>query len=118
MVLDGLSVLGRDLDVLVVDDASPDGTGDVVRERSGTDPRIRLVERTRKAGLASAYAVGFELASAEGYALVVEMDSDLSHLPDELPRLLDAVPDHDVVIGSRYIPGGAVTNWSPGRLAL
>ena len=118
MVLDGLSALGRDLDVLVVDDASPDGTGDVVRERSGTDPRTRLVERTRKAGLASAYAVGFELASAESYGLVVEMDSDLSHLPKELPRLLDAVAEHDVVIGTRYIAGGSVTNWSPGRLAL
>ena len=117
-VLEGLSALGRGLDVLVVDDASPDGTGDAVLARSEADPHVRIVRRPRKAGLASAYAVGFELASAEGYDVVVEMDSDLSHLPEELPRLLDAVQDNDVVIGSRYIPGGAVTNWSAGRVAL
>jgi len=118
MVLDGLAALESDIDVLVVDDASPDGTGKIVRERSQGDARVRLVERPRKAGLASAYAVGFELANAEGYDLVVEMDSDLSHLPQELPRLLDEVADHDVVIGSRYIPGGVVSNWSAGRVAL
>jgi apolipoprotein N-acyltransferase len=117
-VLEGLSALGRGLDVLVVDDASPDGTGEAVLARSEADPHVRLVQRPRKAGLASAYAVGFELASAEGYDVVVEMDSDLSHLPEELPRLLDGVQDNDVVIGSRYIPGGAVTNWSAGRVAL
>jgi len=76
------------------------------------------LERHGKAGLASAYAVGFERASAERYDLVVEMDSDLSHLPQELPRLLEAVQDHDVVIGSRYVPGGSVTDWSRGRVAL
>ena len=117
-VLEGLSALGRGLDVLVVDDASPDGTGEAVLARSEADPHVRLVRRPRKAGLASAYAVGFELASAEGYDVVVEMDSDLSHLPEELPRLLDAIEDHDVVIGSRYMPGGAVGNWSAGRVAL
>jgi predicted amidohydrolase len=117
-VLDGLSATGADLDILVVDDGSPDGTGEIVRERSQTDSRVRLVERPRKSGLASAYAVGFERASAEGYDLAVEMDSDLSHRPEELPRLLEAAQRHHMVIGSRYIPGGSVTNWSRSRVAL
>jgi dolichol-phosphate mannosyltransferase len=69
-------------------------------------------------GLASAYQVGFRRAVEEGYDLVVEMDSDLSHRPDELPRLLAAARDHDVVVGSRYVPGGSVTDWSRGRVAL
>jgi apolipoprotein N-acyltransferase len=117
-VLDGLAGLERDIDVLVVDDGSPDGTGDAVRARTETDPRLHLVERPAKAGLASAYALGFERALSEGYDLAVEMDSDLSHLPEELPRLLEAAASHDVVIGSRYVPGGSVTNWSRSRLAL
>jgi apolipoprotein N-acyltransferase len=117
-VLDGLRATGADLDILVVDDGSPDGTGEIVRERSQTDPRVRLVERPRKSGLASAYAVGFERAIAEGYDLAVEMDSDLSHRPEELPRLLGAAQRHHMVIGSRYIPGGSVTNWSRSRVAL
>jgi glycosyltransferase involved in cell wall biosynthesis len=117
-VLDGLSATEADLDLLVVDDGSPDGTGEIVRKRSETDPRVRLVERPRKSGLASAYALGFDRAIAEGYDLAVEMDSDLSHRPEELPRLLEAAQRHHVVIGSRYIPGGSVTNWSRSRVAL
>jgi dolichol-phosphate mannosyltransferase len=76
------------------------------------------VERDRKLGLASAYAVGFRLGLDEGYDVVVEMDSDLSHRPDELPRLLEAVRSRDLVVGSRYVPGGAVTDWSRPRVAL
>jgi apolipoprotein N-acyltransferase len=117
-VLDGLSETGSDLDLLVVDDGSPDGTGEIVRERSQTDPHVRLVERPRKSGLASAYAVGFDRAIADGYDLAVEMDSDLSHRPEELPRLLEAAQRHHMVIGSRYVPGGSVTNWSRARVAL
>ena len=117
-VLDGLAATGADLDILVVDDGSPDGTGQIVRERSETDPHIRLVERSGKSGLASAYAVGFERAISESYDLAVEMDSDLSHRPDELPRLLEAATRHHLVIGSRYVHGGSVTNWSRSRVAL
>jgi apolipoprotein N-acyltransferase len=117
-VLDGLRAAGADLDLLVVDDGSPDGTAEVVRERSQTDPRVHLVERPRKSGLASAYAVGFERAIREGYDLAVEMDSDLSHRPEELPGLLEAAARHHLVIGSRYVPGGSVTNWSRSRVAL
>jgi dolichol-phosphate mannosyltransferase len=77
-----------------------------------------LVERSRKSGLASAYAVGFQKAIAEGYDLAVEMDSDLSHRPEKLPGLLEAAERHHLVIGSRYVPGGSVTNWSRARVAL
>jgi apolipoprotein N-acyltransferase len=117
-VLDGIMALPYRLDALVVDDGSPDGTGGVVRARAQADPRVRLVERDRKLGLASAYAVGFRLGLDEGYDVVVEMDSDLSHRPDELPRLLEAVRSRDLVVGSRYVPGGAVTDWSRPRVAL
>ena len=104
--------------VTVVDDSSPDGTGDVVRKMAERDPRVSLEERPEKGGLASAYLDGFVLAVAEGYDLVVEMDADLSHRPEELPRLLEGARHHHVVIGSRYIPGGSVRNWSLFRRIL
>jgi len=113
-------VLDRDDDVsvLVVDDASPDGTAEVVRAIAATDPRVRLLEREAKGGLAGAYLAGFRIALEEGYDLVVEMDADLSHEPADLGRLLLGATRHDVTIGSRYVPGGSVTNWSRLRLAL
>jgi dolichol-phosphate mannosyltransferase len=117
-VLAGLLALPYRIDAIVVDDGSPDGTADVVRKVAETDPRVRLIERDRKSGLASAYAAGFRRGFDEAYDLIVEMDSDLSHRPEELPRLLEAVRSHHLVIGSRYVPGGAVTNWSRIRLAL
>jgi apolipoprotein N-acyltransferase len=117
-VLRGLLALPATVDVLVVDDGSPDGTADIVRAVMAADPRVSLLERPRKAGLASAYQTGFRRALEAGYDLVVEMDADLSHLPEELPRLLEAAVAADLVIGSRYVPGGAVTNWGLGRRAL
>jgi len=117
-VLRGLLALPEGVDVLVVDDASPDGTGAAVRAIAGSEPRVRLVERPGKGGLASAYLAGFRTGLEEGFDLVVEMDSDLSHRPDELPRLLEGARQHHLTIGSRYIPGGSVTNWSRARLAL
>jgi dolichol-phosphate mannosyltransferase len=117
-VLDGLLALERRIDVLVVDDGSPDGTATLVRSRAKADERVRLLERDRKSGLASAYAAGFRIGLDEGYDLLVEMDADLSHRPDELPRLLDGARTHDLVIGSRYVAGGSVHNWSRVRLAL
>jgi apolipoprotein N-acyltransferase len=99
------------VDVLVVDDGSPDGTADIVRELAAADPRVRLLQRDRKQGLAAAYAAGFGSAIADRYDVVVEMDADLSHEPEELPGLLEAVGSLDLAIGSRYVPGGSVTNW-------
>jgi dolichol-phosphate mannosyltransferase len=106
------------VDVLVVDDSSPDGTGDLARSFAERDPRVRVRSRPRKSGLASAYLDGFRQALAERYDLVVEMDSDLSHDPEELPALLAAAAAHDVTVGSRYVPGGSVTNWGRARRAL
>ncbi|HLB39558.1 MAG TPA: apolipoprotein N-acyltransferase [Actinomycetota bacterium] len=106
------------VDVLVVDDASPDGTGDIVRAIAAEEPRVRLLERAAKSGLASAYLAGFQVALADGYDVAIEMDSDLSHDPEELPSLIAAAQRHDLVVGSRYIPGGAVTDWSRSRVAL
>jgi predicted amidohydrolase len=107
------------VEVLVVDDSSPDGTAEIVRDLMAGEPRLRLVERPTRSGLASAYLVGFGRALDERYDLIVEMDSDLSHDPAQLAALLDAARERaDLVVGSRYVPGGSVTNWSRVRLAL
>jgi apolipoprotein N-acyltransferase len=118
-VLDGIFDAPQDVNVMVVDDSSPDGTGELVRKRAESDPRILLLERPSKMGLASAYLEGFHSALAEGYDLIVEMDSDLSHDPRDLPDLLRKAADtSDLAIGSRYVPGGSVSNWSRSRVAL
>jgi apolipoprotein N-acyltransferase len=107
------------VDVLVVDDSSPDGTAGIVRELMQGEPRLRLLERPYRAGLGSAYEEGFARALDEGYDLIVEMDSDLSHDPLELAPLLEGARSrYHLVVGSRYVPGGSVTNWSRVRLAL
>lgn len=113
-------VLAREprVDVLVVDDGSPDGTAEAVRRLSEREPRVRLVERASKGGLASAYLTGFRRAIEDGYDLAIEMDADLSHEPEELPSLIDAARRFDLVVGSRYVPGGSVTNWGFARRAL
>ncbi|HEV3474560.1 MAG TPA: glycosyltransferase, partial [Actinomycetota bacterium] len=104
--------------LVVVDDGSPDGTGDVVRKIAGRDARVTLIERPGKRGLAGAYLEGFAQVIREGHDLTVEMDADLSHRPEELPGLLEAAPNHHLVIGSRYVRGGAVQNWTLGRRAI
>ena len=117
-VISGVLHAAPQVDVLVIDDASPDGTGTIVRSVAAREPRVRLIERPLKSGLASAYATGFRRALEEGYDLIVEMDADLSHQPDELPRLLQGAEHHDLTVGSRYVPGGAVTNWGLLRRTL
>jgi hypothetical protein len=117
-VLRGVRKAPQNVDVAVIDDSSPDATASVVRDVMSTEPHIRLVERPRRSGLASAYLDGFRIALDEGYDLVVEMDSDMSHDPSELPKLLEAAGSADLVVGSRYVPGGSVSNWSRGRVAL
>ena len=106
------------IDVLVVDDSSPDGTGELARTIAELEPRVRLLERPVKSGLSSAYVEGFQVAVSEGYGVAIEMDSDLSHDPAELPGLLRAAEEYDLVVGSRYIAGGSVTDWSRARVAL
>jgi len=117
-VLAGVVAVGPEVGALVVDDDSPDGTGEVVAVMAEHEPRVHLVRRSGKLGLASAYRLGFAKAIEQGVDVVVEMDADLSHRPEDLPRLLRAVAEHDVVIGSRYVPGGQVSNWSRARVAL
>ena len=105
-------------DVLVVDDGSPDGTAKLVLERSEREPRVHLMERSGKQGLGAAYRAGFGWGLERGYDALVEMDADLSHPPERLPALLDGLADADLVIGSRYVPGGRTVNWSRSREAI
>lgn len=105
-------------DVLVVDDGSPDGTGDIADRIAAADPAVHVLHRSEKAGLGAAYVAGFRWALAAGYDAVVEMDADGSHAPEELPRLLAALREADLVIGSRWVPGGEVRNWPMSRLLL
>jgi dolichol-phosphate mannosyltransferase len=107
-----------DADLLVVDDNSPDGTGELADKLAAEDPHIHVLHRDRKAGLGAAYIAGFRWALEHGYDVVVEMDADGSHLPEELPRLLGALADADLVLGSRYVPGGTVVNWPKSRELL
>ncbi len=107
-----------DLDVLVVDDNSPDGTGDLVAELSKREPRLKLIRRSGKLGLGTAYITGFKYALEHNYKFIFEMDADLSHDPDEIPNFLNAISSADLVIGSRYINGVNVINWPLSRLVL
>ena len=107
-----------DVDLLVVDDGSPDGTGERLDELASHEPRLRVLHRPRKSGLGSAYRAGLGLGLEEGYDVLVEMDADLSHDPGVLPTLLAATVTHDLVIGSRYVPGGGVENWPWHRRTL
>jgi len=106
------------VDVLVVDDASPDGTGDVADAMADKDEQIKVLHRQGKDGLGPAYIAGFRWAAEHGYDVMVEMDADGSHQPEELPRLLSALADADLVIGARWVPGGRVRNWPKRREAL
>lgn len=105
-------------DVLIVDDNSPDGTGRIADELAAADAQIHVLHRTEKAGLGAAYLHGFGWALEQGYDVVGEMDADGSHQPEELGRLLDALRTADLVIGSRYVPGGSVVNWPLRRLVM
>ncbi len=106
------------VDVLIVDDDSPDGTGGIADKLAAGDEAVSVVHRTEKAGLGAAYLHGFDVALDAGYDVIGEMDADGSHQPEQLQRLLDALHDADLVIGSRYVPGGSVVNWPVRRLLL
>jgi dolichol-phosphate mannosyltransferase len=107
-----------DVDVLVVDDGSPDGTGTVADTLAAADPSVHVLHRQEKAGLGAAYLAGFAWALEAGYDVVGEMDADGSHQPEQLQRLLTALADADLVIGSRWVPGGSVVNWPLRRELL
>jgi len=104
------------VDLLVVDDNSPDGTGALADEIAARDSRVRVLHRPRKEGLGRAYLAGFAEALRGGYGRIVEMDADFSHDPGRLPALLGV--DADLVLGSRYVRGGGTVNWGPGRRLL
>ncbi|QTE27841.1 polyprenol monophosphomannose synthase [Pengzhenrongella sicca] len=105
-------------DVLVVDDDSPDGTGELADRCAADDVAVHVLHRTGERGLGRAYVAGFRWALARGYDVVVEMDADGSHRAQDLPRLLAAVPGADLVLGSRWVPGGKVVNWPRRRMLL
>jgi dolichol-phosphate mannosyltransferase len=107
-----------DAHVLIVDDNSPDGTGEIADKLAGGDSHVHVLHRAGKAGLGAAYIAGFAWALEQGYGALVEMDADGSHQPEELPRLLAALAEADLVLGSRYVPGGAVLNWPRSRELL
>ena len=100
------------LDILVIDDGSPDGTGDLAEYFAKQTNRVRVLQRGSKQGLGTAYLTGFRYALAHRYEYIVQMDADFSHRPEDLPRLLEAAENADLVIGSRNVPGGRVENWS------
>ena len=100
-----------DLHVTIVDDNSPDGTGQIVDEMVDRDERVHVIHRGGKLGLGTAYVEGFRYALAQGAQLILQMDADFSHSPSVIPSLLRAAKNSDVVVGSRYVPGGGTRNW-------
>jgi glycosyltransferase involved in cell wall biosynthesis len=117
-VIDQVLVADPRVDLLIVDDGSPDGTAKLVAERAEGEPRVHLLERSAKQGLGAAYRAGFAWGLEQGYEALVEMDADLSHPPERLPALLDGLARADLVIGSRYVRGGRTVNWSRLREAI
>jgi dolichol-phosphate mannosyltransferase len=117
-IVSRLRVAVPEADVLVLDDNSPDGTGDVADRLASDDGQVRVLHRMSKEGLGAAYLAGFTWALDRGYDVLVEMDADGSHQPEQLRSLLGALAGADVVLGSRWVPGGSVVNWPMHRRAL
>ncbi len=114
------AVLRQDdsLEMLIIDDNSPDGTGAIVEQIMADEPRIHIIKRAGKLGLGSAYVAGFKYALKNGYEYIMEMDADFSHNPDDIPKLLEAAQNSDLVIGSRYCDGINIINWPIERLLI
>ena len=118
-MIDAILAQDASFDVLVVDDGSPDGTGEIVDRVAASNPRVFAIHRAGKLGLGTAYVAGFKWALARDYQFIFEMDADFSHAPDRLPAFLEAIQTADLVIGSRYQNGQVnVVNWPIGRLFL
>jgi dolichol-phosphate mannosyltransferase len=117
-ILDRLRAAVPEAHALVVDDASPDGTGELADRLAADDPRVHVLHRPGKGGLGQAYVAGFRWGRERGYDVLVEMDADGSHAPEQLPQLLAALDGADLVLGSRYVAGGRVADWPLHRLLL
>jgi glycosyltransferase involved in cell wall biosynthesis len=118
IIADRLHAAVPSADLLVVDDASPDGTGQLADRLAEQHDWLHVLHREGKAGLGAAYVAGFRWAAEKDYDVVVEMDADGSHAPEQLPRLLAGLENADLVLGSRYVPGGEVVNWPKSRELL
>ena len=118
LILDRLHRALPEVHALVVDDGSPDGTGELADKIAAGDDRVHVLHRTEKAGLGAAYVAGFRWGLERDYRTIVEMDADGSHAPEDLPRMLAALGDTDLVLGSRYVPGGSLVNWPKHRELL
>ena len=117
-LIDSINSLDLDVDILVVDDSSPDGTADYIKSHLMYNNNIFLISRPGKLGLGSAYCRGFEWALNKGYSKVIQIDADLSHNPKYIPLIINESDRHDLIIGSRYINGVNVVNWPMSRLLL
>ncbi len=118
LILDRVQASAPAMDVLIVDDGSPDGTGALADERAAANPRISVMHRAAKAGLGAAYIAGFTWGLERGYDVLIEMDADGSHAPEDLPRLKKATEIGELAIGSRYVAGGKLVNWPLHREIL
>jgi len=117
-IIEEVLATNPEVEILVVDDNSPDGTGEIIDRRSEQEPRVHVLHREGKLGLGSAYVAGFKYAIREGYDAVFEMDADFSHDPKVIPEFLKKLVDYDLVLGSRYLDGVSVINWPMSRLLL
>ncbi len=117
-IIEKILSLPNRLDILIIDDNSPDGTAKIVEVLSRTNKKIHLMQRPRKMGLGTAYVLGFGYTLENGYDFAFEMDADFSHNPDDLPRFIELLDDYDLIIGSRYVTGISVVNWPMKRLLL
>lgn len=116
LLVPAVLAVSPELEILVVDDSSPDGTARAVQEIGGVEKRVHLLLRPKKEGLGRAYIAGFNWGMGRGYEAIVEMDADFSHRPEDLAKILQALRDgSDFAVGSRYVPGGATVNWGLGR---
>ncbi|NLB96584.1 MAG: polyprenol monophosphomannose synthase [Armatimonadetes bacterium] len=111
LIVERLLALNADLDILVVDDNSPDGTGDAADALARVHPEVHVLHRANREGLGRAYVAGFSWALEREYQVIVQMDADLSHNPKYIPAMLAQLKESDLVLGSRYVPGGGVEDW-------